>query len=320
MKKYLEDLKKELSKRKFKKHEIEDILNDYQEMIDQGISEGLSEEELEKKFGSPEKVARELSDDYEPSKEEKIDEEEFKLWKTFDSKDKSLNIHIKIIDDDVIIKATSDEKISIYYQGDFDEDRYELTFDEQNLKLSAPPFKGFKFNHFLKSNKETTFMILIPEDQLIELFNYSVVNSDLMIEDVKANTFNLSTTNGDVDIHSSYLGNFKISTVNGDLKCKNIYVDSIHSTQVSGDIKMIDSTINKELKMNSVSGDITFNHTTCNTLDCSTVSGDIKGNEFYPKVINFKTISGDIHLKNEHKEHIEINKKAPFTGKVKIDV
>lgn len=322
MKKYLEDLKKELNKRNLSEKTINDILGDYKEMIEQALQDGLEEEDLEKKFGSPNKVASEIAQDENGNQKESDteDKDDFKLWKSFELSKDSIDLTIKLIDDDVMIKSTEENKVSIFYSGDFSEDQYELKVTDDEIKLTSPPFKGFKFNHIFKSRKKTSFMVLIPEELLIGMFTYTVVNSDLIIEDVKATNFSLSTTNGDIDIHRSYLGNFKINTVSGDVRCNKIYVDTVASSSVSGDIIFNQSTINKHLKMNMVSGDLCVNQTTCELLECSSVSGDINGSEFYPKKINFKTLSGDINLTNSHKEHIEINKKGAFSGSVNIDV
>jgi hypothetical protein len=322
MKKYLEDLKKELNKRGLKDKDIEDILNDYTEMINQALQDGLDENDLEKKFGSPVKIAKEIALDENGNDEPKksSDDDEFKLWKSFDIKKESINLTIKLIDDDVMIKSTDDQKMSIHYSGAFNENQYELIVTDDEIKLTSPPLRGFKFNQMFKSHKKTSFLIFIPEELLIGTFVYTVVNSDLIIEDVKASNFNLSTTNGDIDIHRSYLGHFKINTVSGDVKCNKVYVDTVNSSQVSGDTIFDHCTINKHLKVNMVSGDVNLNHTTCDILDSSSVNGDINGVEFYPKKIDFKTLSGDINLKNNHRERIEIRKNGVFSGSVNIDL
>ena len=46
MKKYLEDLKQELLKKKLTNKEIEEILTDHEEMIQNAMDEGLSEDEI----------------------------------------------------------------------------------------------------------------------------------------------------------------------------------------------------------------------------------------------------------------------------------
>jgi cytoskeletal protein CcmA (bactofilin family) len=324
MKKYLEDLKKELNRKGLNEKVIEDILNDYKEMLNQAIEDGLNESDIEKKFGTPNKVAREIAQDEQgnPKKEQSKpeDDDEFRLWKSFEIKKDTIDLTIKLIDDDVMIKSTEESKISIHCSGGFNEDQYQLEVTDDLIKLTSPPFKGFKFNQIFKSHQKTSFLILIPEELLIGTFVYTVVNSDLIIEDVKANQFNLSTTNGDIDIHRSYLGNFKINTVSGDVKCTNVYVDTINSSQVSGDTTFDHCTINKHLKVNMVSGDVVLNHSTCEILESTSVSGDITGTEFYPKKIDFKTLSGDINLKNKHREHIEIKKNGVFSGSINIDL
>ena len=61
MKKFLKDLETELRKNKLSGAEIKEILADHEEMIQSAKNEGLTDEELEAKFGNPKKVAEELS-------------------------------------------------------------------------------------------------------------------------------------------------------------------------------------------------------------------------------------------------------------------
>jgi len=61
MKKFLENLRTELKKKHINEGEIEEILRDHEEMIDEALAEGLSEEDITKKFGNPEQVAADIS-------------------------------------------------------------------------------------------------------------------------------------------------------------------------------------------------------------------------------------------------------------------
>jgi uncharacterized membrane protein len=70
MKKFLKDLETELRKNNLSENEIKEIMADHEEMIQSAKSEGLTDEELEAKFGSPKNVAEELSQFTEKAEDE----------------------------------------------------------------------------------------------------------------------------------------------------------------------------------------------------------------------------------------------------------
>ena len=62
---YLEELKVLLSEYHINKDELDDILADYEEMIDDAISKGMKEEAIYKMIGTPEQVVKDLSEELE---------------------------------------------------------------------------------------------------------------------------------------------------------------------------------------------------------------------------------------------------------------
>jgi len=323
MKTFIEDLKKELNKLKLSDTEKQDIINDYKEMIETALEEGLDPNDIEKKFGSPKRVAEAIASDQGISfkdEEEKPKSNRFSLWKSYTPTQNSMKLVIKLIHENVLISTSKDDKIHVYQKGEFSADCYELSFSSSEMKLVSPPLKGFKFKDFFQSHNRVEFLIEIPEELVLENVQFTMVNGNSSISNIKADAFQLSTTNGDVEIKDSYIGNFKINTVNGDIESTKLYVDFLKATTVSGDIRFQSCVFNKEIKLNTVSGDFEINESTCYELEMTSVSGDLKGKEFYPKKINFKSVSGDIELKNKDRQPIEINKKSPFTGSVTIEV
>lgn len=61
---YLEELKGLLGQYETSEEEINDILADYEEMIDEALDRGMSEKEIIDMIGTPKKVARNLSDSF----------------------------------------------------------------------------------------------------------------------------------------------------------------------------------------------------------------------------------------------------------------
>ncbi len=83
MKKFLKDLEKELKKLHMNNKDIAEIMADHKEMLEQALYDGLTDEEIEIKFGDPEKLAKELNGDSEYEQEIEIRTDEDKLFKSF---------------------------------------------------------------------------------------------------------------------------------------------------------------------------------------------------------------------------------------------
>jgi len=62
--KYLNEIKAKLSRYQMDKAELEDILNDYSQMYDDGLDRGLTNQEVIEFLGSPEKVVSDLADSF----------------------------------------------------------------------------------------------------------------------------------------------------------------------------------------------------------------------------------------------------------------
>ena len=319
---YIDDLKKELSKYSLNQQEQDEILADFKEMLNTAIQEGLDPKDIAKKFGTAKKVAEEIAQDqgaFEKKSTDSEDDGSFRLWKSFQPTEEKMNMTIKLINEDVMIKPSLDQAIHVHVKGAFNPERYELIINANELSLSTPTLKGFRFKHLFSSHSRVKFLIEVPEELMFKQATVSVINAYLHMNGVRSEQFTISTTNGDVLLEQASLGTFKINSVNGDIEANNVYVDLMQASSVSGDMLFQSCVFNKEIKLNSVSGDFEINGSTCIELDMSTVSGDLIGNEFYPKRIHFKSLSGDITLKNSDNQPIEIHKKGPLSGSVDIE-
>jgi DUF4097 and DUF4098 domain-containing protein YvlB len=78
--------------------------------------------------------------------------------------------------------------------------------------------------------------------------------------------------------------------------------------------------VGKEMKLNTVSGDIRIEDSLCQDCALHSVSGDITGMEFYPSRVSLKSVSGDITIKNKNHTDIEIVSKSTLTGDIHIQL
>ena len=125
MKKFLKDLEEELKKNNLNEKEIEEIISDHEEMIESAIKEGLTEKQLEEKFGNPVEVAKELSQFTEKAK----DKNEKQKYLEFDNVKDNYDIEIGLINEDVQFELFEEDKIILEYHGKRGLSDYEISFD-----------------------------------------------------------------------------------------------------------------------------------------------------------------------------------------------
>lgn len=82
-----------------------------------------------------------------------------------------------------------------------------------------------------------------------------------------------------IEIPASLVGTFDIATVSGDLSFENLQA--------------------KELSLKTVSGDMTLNQVTAETLEIAGVSADLKATNCEIKNVSGKTVSGDVEFSSQ---------------------
>ncbi|MDD3123131.1 MAG: DUF4097 family beta strand repeat-containing protein [Candidatus Izemoplasmatales bacterium] len=315
MKTFLQDLETELTKKQINKDEIKEILADHKEMIDEAISEGLSEDEIVKKFGSPEQIADECAAFTE--KNPKVaNESRFALYKSFPVLSDQINLNIVLVDEDFEIVRGTSSSIEVLYSGKGKIEDYTIELVDETFTLRGPKNYGIRF--FNSRRSDLNFLVKLP-NILVSNFLMNAVNSDAKVSDIKISTMESRTTNGDLDFNNITAVDVKLDTVNGDIKMKNYNLTTLKFSAVSGDVLMSEGKIEDEFKVNTVSGDFHVKNSKCNKAYFTTVSGDIVGDNFYPDSITMKSVSGDITIKNTDMTHIiNIESKKSVSGTIKI--
>ncbi len=317
MKKYLEDLKQELLKKKLTNKEIEEILADHEEMIQNAMDEGLSEDEIKAKFGKPKQLAEELAD-FEPKESIKQQEtESFTLYESYEVNEDEISVSVKLTSEDVVYQESPNSKINVYYKGKGKIDKYTVSYKSGKFELLGQTGVNLLFS-FSKSN-DLDFIVELPKTVVVSEFAHQGVNSDVLLKNLEIKNFKLTTTNGDIVIENSKLGAAYWHTVNGDLFIKDSQMDKLDSSQVSGDIKLEHVKITGDVVSNTVSGDLLFTDSSCEEFTLKTVSGDLDGKEFYPKSVSLKSVSGDIKIRNKEKTYIKVLTKHSLSGDIDIN-
>jgi len=332
MKKYLEDLEKELRKSKISDEEILEIMEDHKEMIEIAKQEGISDDELEKKFGNPKKVAEDLTGDYQETA--KIGEKgdlkmkninscvrallpEDKLYKTFTPQE-DYEVEIALVSEDIQVDFHDEDLILIYKNKVKNLEDFNMEFSNNKLVLTRKS-KKMKFVIGFSSRSEGSFYVLLPKKLQVTNYSLKTVSSDGCFNGINTSNVKISTTSGDNKLTNITTEAAKVSTVSGNLNIKGFNTKSFDLSTVSGDICVEEMVVEENIHVNSVSGDINFKNGKADNLDLKTVSGDGLLTEFYPLTVSLKSVSGDIVLNNENRDrYVEVIYKKSVSGDIII--
>jgi len=323
MKNFIEDLKKELSKRNIAPDAIEDIMNDHEDMIKEALEDGLNEEDLVKRFGTPEHIAETLASEEEIVEEKNSQDEEKEVEKdqtfAYDLDQNEISIQIELTNEDIAIKSSEKAKLIVDIHNADNLKDYVVEFHDHTLNITRKK-QNKMFSYFTSKAKNTNIVIYVPKDIVIKSLIDKHTNGDLKLKQLKTRHISLNLVNGDIDMDEIISEGLKFHIVNGDIELNKVKANTLYSSQVSGDLEITNSVIDGDLEVRTVSGDIELEEVTCDMFEVDSVSGDIDGKEFYPKMIRFKSISGDLNIKNKEKKEIKIIKKSTLSGGINIDL
>lgn len=315
MKQYLEDLKKALNELEVPSKEVEEILNDHREMIESAIEDGLNETDLVEKFGDPSIVAKAISHDYESS-DDTDEEEGYRLYKTYEPSSDQFDLEFKSINDDLIFKTTKGLNIEVYVKHLTHEEDYIIDYNDDVLTIKNKVKKLFG----MTKSRKVKFKVMVPATLSLNKLKAGTVNGKIHFKGCQSKQLELNSVNGNIHVKKWIDQTSHISTVNGNIHISDLITDELHSSLVSGKGKLKNITVAKNAFIREVSGNVTLNEFTAESLKYHSVSGDLSGKEVYPKDVSLKSVSGNIHIKNKKKEHsINILKKSSLSGKIVID-
>lgn len=327
MKKYLEDLKKELKKLKVNEQEIAEILADHKEMIEAAHEDGVSDEDLVSKFGNPDKVAKDLYKDaftnsIRTERGPLITEGElegFSLIKAFPVIEGINNVNISLISEDLRFFPYEGQTIEVYGKKIKNVEDYTITFVDNDFNLSRNSMSK-KLNFFGINSHDGDFVVKVPLGIDYNKIAIKGISSDMEIDTIKTNEIKVITTSGDFELSNfSVEGTFDVSSVSGDFEFDSLEAKQLDISLVSGDIEIQNCKIVEEFKVNTVSGDVEVKNLQATNVSFRTVSGDFEGNEVYIDTVEIKSVSGDFEISNSiHDHEITVTSKKTLSGDVTI--
>ena len=218
--------------------------------------------------------------------------------KTFDVQGVN-EIYIDTVSTDINIIPTNKEEIEVHFYGEV----------STNIKRVIPSLVAYKSGDELRIEilQPKTFFIgfniwrtkldvYIPESS-IEALKIETVSSDTSVSNLKVDKFSFGAVSGDFKGESLFASDLKINSISGDISLRD-YTGNINVDVVSGDIALVDGSQNDNIEVVKVSGDVYIEQEDSSNMNISSTSGDIEINlsEDAQFYLKAKAISG--HIEN----------------------
>ncbi len=236
--------------------------------------------------------------------------------KTFETEDIN-KITMNITSTDINIIPSEDEYIKVHFYGEVSTNRNRdipslvayKSGDELRIEIIKPKTVFIGINIW-----RTKLDIYIPEDSL-ELLDIDAVSSDIEVSDLKVDKFEYTGVSGDLKGETIFAENIKVNTTSGDINIDS-YTGDLNIHVISGDLVFKDGSLNDDINLTSISGDIYIEQEDPSSMNINTTSGDIgiKISENAGFYLKANTVSGEID--NRFPIEITSSGKRNLQGKV----
>lgn len=236
--------------------------------------------------------------------------------KTFETEDIN-KITMNITSTDINIIPSEDEYIKVHFYGEVSTNRNRdipslvayKSGDELRIEIIKPKTVFIGINIW-----RTKLDIYIPEDSL-ELLDIDAVSSDIEVSDLKVDKFEYTGVSGDLKGETIFAENIKVNTTSGDINIDS-YTGDLNIHVISGDLVFKDGSLNDDIDLTSISGDIYIEQEDPSSMNINTTSGDIgiKISENAGFYLKANTVSGEID--NRFPIEITSSGKRNLQGKV----
>ena len=254
LEKYFEELRKELETRNAK--DSQEILSYFEEIVNDHLDNGESEESIIASLGSVEQLADSICE--KQTTNEIIPHEQHLERRTFSGISK-INIDVKAYD--VTIEITDEENGWLEYNSS-DDIYLDVNISNNKISIEEEEDSSTIVNTFfakifsLRGRGFQGYLhIYCPKDKMFDLC-INTVSGDVKVKDVKCDEIEFESVSGDMKLQDVFSRDLNIDTVSGDFNSQKI-------------------TIIDTFKAQSVSGDFNINNLKCDEITIETVSGDV---------------------------------------------
>jgi DUF4097 and DUF4098 domain-containing protein YvlB len=206
------------------------------------------------------------------------------------------SLEISSISTDIIVKPTIENEATFTFSGTGCDHKLLSSVKENKLKvyIKYPTYRSW----FSNINNDLIFEIYLPQEYLDELILTSV-SGEINFENHNLTSCNLESVSGDIILENVYCNESLIKTTSGEVEINGGNLDKIKT--VSGDVDLEKIQINKDSRIETVSGEVTILPTNESNfkLVFNTVSGEKQIENIYGKDKNdliVKTVSGDLMI------------------------
>lgn len=204
------------------------------------------------------------------------------------------NIKLRSAECDVFLSSSDDENCTVHC-AESDKIRHQVSVENKTLEIiRTDESKWYEHIGVFWGPQAYSITIYLPQKLYDELY-ISSVSGDITVPDAfKFNTVNLKNTSGDINFESETANGISAKTVSGDINIKNICGGSAKIDTVSGDINFSNSRVS-EISFSNTSGDVIVRDVTADkNFTIHTTSGDALLSDCDAPDIKIKSISGDI--------------------------
>ena len=275
LEKYFEELRKELETRNAK--DSQEILSYFEEIVNDHLDNGESEESIIASLGSVEQLADSICE--KQTTKETIPHEQHLERRTFSGISK-INIDVKAYD--VTIEITDEENGWLEYNSS-DDICLDVNISNNKISIEEEDSSTIVNTFFAKifSLRDRGFQgylhIYCPKDKMFDLC-INTVSGDVKVKDVFSRDLNIDTVSGDFNSQKiTIIDTFKAQSVSGDFNINNLKCDEITIETVSGDVELsVDGNMDDyNIYEESLRKNFSYEGKGNKSLEIETVSGDI---------------------------------------------
>ena len=264
---YLYRLKKALNKRNVP--ETDDILQYFEEIINDRVEQGESLEEVLNDLGEPEQIVKAFGGKEETKEKERYDESSrhghFVYYGIRTVKIDTQSFDFKIL-------PSGSEETILEYDSDDDSLMHDQIGDTLGIEQDFPYGQGVGI--------------------LKKMFHGSFSGGDATLHVPDGCNIIFNNVSGDVEMEGLRLNKLDLDVVSGDIEMEDVTSERMKVNTVSGDVDMDDVCVGQTLKIEAVNGDVDAGHISCKDVGINTVNGDIElGLNAYRDQVQYKVTS-----------------------------